>query len=140
MPTPQVGVGVIILNQEGKLLLGKRCNTHAPFWALPGGKVELGESFEQTAMREVQEETGLTIEHVQVIGLTNNLQTYQHEGIHFVSAILTCDPVAQTPCLREPHRCEQWRWFEINQLPKPLFEASEHAISNWQAGQFYTRS
>ena len=44
---PRVGVGVILLNPQGKILLGKRKGSHAPYWSIPGGHLEHGESFEE---------------------------------------------------------------------------------------------
>ena len=70
-----VGVGVIIINQQGEVLLGKRSSQHAPYWSIPGGHMEAGESFEQAAQREIFEETGLNINEMKVIGLCNNPAT-----------------------------------------------------------------
>lgn len=140
MSTPQVGVGVILTNPQGEILLGKRCNSHAPFWALPGGKMELGETFEQTAIREVAEETGIRLDNVRLIALTNNLATYRDEGIHFISAILLTSDIEQQPQRREPDRCEKWQWYRLDELPEPLFEASRQALRNWQEGKFYQRA
>ncbi|WP_110113509.1 NUDIX hydrolase [Bacillus sp. CGMCC 1.16541] len=52
---------VIILNEQNEVLLQKR---HEGSWGLPGGLMELGESFEEVAKREVLEETGLTVENI----------------------------------------------------------------------------
>ena len=52
---PRVGVGVILTNAQGQVLLGKRKGSHAPYWSIPGGHLELGESFESAAIREVAE-------------------------------------------------------------------------------------
>ncbi|MCF3098376.1 NUDIX domain-containing protein, partial [Aeromonas australiensis] len=41
---PRVGVGVILTNAQGQVLLGKRKGSHAPYWSIPGGHLELGES------------------------------------------------------------------------------------------------
>lgn len=138
MKTPSVGVGVIIFNQTGKILLGHRCGSHAPFWALPGGSMEIGESFEQAAIRETYEETGISLASCELIGLTNNLETYQSEGIHYVATILLSGPVNQTPKCCEPNRCSKWQWFSPSQLPSPLFEGSRQAIHNWLTQKFYT--
>ena len=57
---PKVGIGVLIV-KDGKILLGERIGAHGSgLFALPGGHLEFGETFEETARREVEEETGLT--------------------------------------------------------------------------------
>jgi len=58
---PQLAVGAIVI-RDNKVLLVKR--RHAPgegLWAIPGGRVKLGETLSQAAAREVREETGITI-------------------------------------------------------------------------------
>jgi ADP-ribose pyrophosphatase len=59
--TPQVAVGAVVV-RDSKVLLVKR--GHPPgegLWAIPGGSVELGETLQQAAEREIKEETRLTI-------------------------------------------------------------------------------
>ena len=53
MSQPKVGVGVIITRDDGHILVGKRIGKLAPYWSIPGGHLEVGESFEQAAIREV---------------------------------------------------------------------------------------
>lgn len=84
----QVGIGVIIKNSDENILVGKRINTHAPYWSIPGGTLELGETFEQAAIREIKEETNLSIYEPTVIAVTNNLETYKQSGKHYISVIL----------------------------------------------------
>lgn len=48
----------VIIHQDNRVLLQKRDDGH---WGIPGGLMEVGESFEETAVREVKEETGLTL-------------------------------------------------------------------------------
>lgn len=43
---PKVGIGVIIVKDDGHILVGKRKASHTPYWSIPGGHLELGESFE----------------------------------------------------------------------------------------------
>jgi ADP-ribose pyrophosphatase len=58
---PQVAVGAIVV-YDGKILLIKRTKApHKDLWAIPGGSVELGETLQEAAEREIREEAGLTI-------------------------------------------------------------------------------
>ncbi|WP_311224460.1 NUDIX domain-containing protein [Bacillus sp. AG4(2022)] len=61
-----VGCGVIIEN-EGKILLQHR--TDEDNWCIPGGVMELGETFEKTAKRETFEETGLEVQELELFGI-----------------------------------------------------------------------
>lgn len=66
---PLVGVGAIIV-QEGRVLLVRR--GQAPLlgeWSLPGGVLECGETLRQAAVREAREETGLTVEPGELLGV-----------------------------------------------------------------------
>ena len=58
---PVVGVGAVVI-RDGKILLVKRgIEPSKGLWAIPGGSLELGETLQQAAEREILEETGVTI-------------------------------------------------------------------------------
>ncbi len=64
---PLVGVGAIAV-KEGKILLVKRAfEPGAGKWSVPGGMVELGETMSEACAREMEEETGLTVEVLEQI-------------------------------------------------------------------------
>lgn len=65
-PVILVGSVVVIVDQYGRILLQQRRHPKG-VWGLPGGLMELGESTEQVAKREVLEETGLTVDQLQLI-------------------------------------------------------------------------
>ena len=132
----KIGIGVII-QKNGKILIGKRKNSHAPFYSIPGGHLEEGETFEEAAIREVGEETGINIKNPKVIAVTNNLETYKLENTHFVSVILFTDDFDGEPKLMEPQKCHGWKWFDPRKIPQPHFDASEQGIICFLENKFY---
>jgi 8-oxo-dGTP diphosphatase len=121
---PRVGIGVIIKNAQGKILVGKRKGNYVPFYSIPGGNLEVGETFEKAAIREIKEETNLTITSPRVIAITNNLETYKSEGVHYISVVLYTDTFSGKLKLLEPKKCEDWIWCNPKNLPQPHFDAS----------------
>ena len=116
--SPRVGVGVVVIRQ-GLVLLGLRKGSHGSnTWALPGGHLEFGESVEQCAEREVLEETGLEIQDLSQGTYSNDL----FEGRHYVTLFVVANSKVGEPCVLEPEKCSQWRWFRWSELPQPLFQ------------------
>ncbi len=74
-PMLTAGATVVVL-KEKKLLLTLRSDTHT--WGLPGGAIELGESLEETAARELMEETNLSAEAFRFLKL------YSGKELHFI--------------------------------------------------------
>ncbi|WP_252106798.1 MULTISPECIES: NUDIX hydrolase [unclassified Halomonas] len=119
MSSPQVGVGVLII-QNGCVLLGKRKGAHgAGTWSAPGGHLEFGESIDSCARREVMEETGLVLQGIQHGPFTNNV--FEADQKHYVTVFVLASPKGGEPKLMEPDKCEGWTWFEWDALPRPLF-------------------
>ena len=134
---PRIGIGVIILNPAGQVLIGKREGSHAPYWSIPGGYLEPGETFETAAIREVKEETGLDIVNPVVVGVSNNLETFGQEGLHVISVCLLAKEFSGTLTLMEPSKCSGWVWCDASNLPEPHFEASRKAIACYLEKKFY---
>jgi len=55
----RIGVGIIVLNHENKVFVGKRIDNSENFWQMPQGGVDQNENFLQAAKRELEEETGI---------------------------------------------------------------------------------
>ncbi len=63
-------VDVVVTSEEGHVLLIRRgTDPYEGYWALPGGFVEVGETLEEAAVREAEEETGLEVEIVRLVGV-----------------------------------------------------------------------
>ena len=78
----RVGVGVFVVKND-KFLVQKRIGAHgANTWAPPGGHMEFGETWEQTTVREVHEETGLNVSNVLFVGLTNDFFANEMGGVN----------------------------------------------------------
>jgi len=136
---PRVGLGVIIVNSEGKILIGKRTGTHAPYYSIPGGNLELGENFEDGAKREIKEECNLDLEDLNVIAVTNNLETFRAEGLHYISIILLTTRFSGELKNMEPQKCEEWFWVDPHNLPLPHFNASHMAVECYLENKFYKK-
>lgn len=116
----RVGVAVFVV-KDGKFIMLQRQGSHAAgTWSLPGGHLEFGESFEQTAEREVEEETGLTINNIRFGGVTNDY--FSNEDKHYVSIWLIADWVSGEATIVEPDKCQAMDWFTFDTLPSPLME------------------
>lgn len=129
---PKVGVGVMIM-KNGKVLLGKRKGSHgAGEYAWPGGHFEYMESFEQCAKREVKEETGMEIQNIRFLRLLN-LKDYDPK--HYVDIGLLADWKSGEPKVMEPEKTEGWNWYDMDNLPKPLFATLPTYIEAYKTGK-----
>ncbi|RYP89925.1 hypothetical protein DL770_003946 [Monosporascus sp. CRB-9-2] len=114
---PRVGIAAIVPNAEGKLLLGKRLSSHGSgTWHFPGGHLEFGETYFACAEREVAEETGLKVQAMRLVGVTNDV--FEDAGKHYITLFVLCrmqEPAAE-PELLEPNKCEGWYWVEWEEV------------------------
>lgn len=133
--SPKVGLGVIIV-RNGKVLLGKRKNSYdGSTWSFPGGHLGFGESFEQAAKREVLEETGLEIDELELVSISNDIAY----GRHYVTLGLMPLIIKGEVELKEPDKFECWEWFSFDKLPNPLFVATKNLIDNYLKERFYQK-
>ena len=111
-----LGVTVIVTDpSEKKILLGIRKNSYrAGMYGCPGGRLELAEPLEQTARRELLEETGLTAKRLKFVGTVREFQT-TYNFIHFT---FVADEYTGTVRTMEPDKCSGWNWFPLDALPE----------------------
>ena len=132
---PKVGIGALVL-REGKILLGERLSSHgAGSWQIPGGHLEFGDTFEETALRELEEETGLTDVTVERLIALINDRVY---GKHFVTIGMLLHWHSGEPYPAEPEKSRNWGWYAPEELPENIFLPSKHVIDCWLKDKIYT--
>ena len=136
---PKVGIGVIAINKDSKVLIGKRIGSHAQKYSIPGGHLDFGETFEDAAVRELKEETSLDGKNPKVIAVTNNLETYREEKVHSISIVVLIKDFSGELKLMEPDSCEEWLWCDPKNLPEPHFDASKRGIECYLKGVYYKK-
>lgn len=127
---PKIGVGVYVI-KDGKILFAQRHrnNAHAPgMWAPPGGHLEMNESWEECAEREVREETGVSISNIRFMTATNDI--YPGENRHYVTLHMRADWRAGEAQNMEPDKAEKVEWLDWHNLPEPLMTACSNFRKN----------
>jgi 8-oxo-dGTP diphosphatase len=114
--TPLVGVGAILI-EGGRVVLVKR--GHAPLlgkWSIPGGVLEVGETLRKAVVREVLEETGLTIEPGELLGVFERMVPDEQGRMryHYLLIDFLCRRVAGE--LAAGDDAEEARWFSREEL------------------------
>jgi 8-oxo-dGTP diphosphatase len=89
--SPMVGVGGVVIQRGRALLVLRASEPLKGRWSIPGGLVELGEELERAVARELKEETGLTVEPVQVVMVFDRIQRVRRRvRYHFVIVDYFC--------------------------------------------------
>lgn len=111
------GSAVIVMNDRNEILLQLRSDTND--WGVPGGGLELGDSFEEAAIRELQEETGLTAHNLELLKLVSGQDFYfrypHGDEVYNVTAIFRANRV--TGELRHDDESLELAYFDLDSLP-----------------------
>jgi 8-oxo-dGTP diphosphatase len=115
---PLIGVGAIIIEGD-RVVLVKRA--HPPLqaeWSIPGGVLEVGELVREACVREAREETGLTVEPVELLGVYDRILRNPDERVqyHYVLIDFLCRRVAGD--LAAATDAAEVRWFPREELPR----------------------
>ena len=124
-PIIMAGTGVILVNGKNEILLGRR--TDNGFWDYPGGSMELGESFEDCARREVLEETGLTCGKLEFLMNVSGQESFYRypngDQVYIAGIVYLCRDFTGQMKVQEEEVAEQ-RFFPIDRLPENLVPGS----------------
>lgn len=122
-----IGVSVLVFNNKGQVLLGKRIGViGGGMYQAAGGHAEPNESFEHTANREVYEETGLECHNLQFLCYQDNYYAVKGKWYRTFFYTALADYPENEPVNKEPDKCEGWAWYDFENLPEPLFEWNEY--------------
>lgn len=132
--TIKVGVGVIVLKDE-KILLGHRVSKYKDTggiyepdsWTLPGGKQEYNETILDCAKRETLEETNLNIDDLEIFGADDDIAVDRH----FITLYVLSKSHTGNLKVMEIDKIDEWKWFDINNLPNNLYSPSEKEIKTY---------
>lgn len=109
-------IAVVFIVKNGKLLIGLRNYTAKDWrdisvWTVPGGHCEDGETFEQAARREAQEETGINdLKFTDYLGVVPGAK--EGDTVYVFSADTQMEPK-----LMEPDNFTEWKWRLLDEIP-----------------------
>lgn len=122
-----VVAGAFVFDKDEKLLLQQR--TDNAQWGLPGGFMELGENLSDAARREVQEETGLHLEQLELFGIYSGPEydkTFQNgDQVALVQVLFTCKQYSGELVTSNDESLKN-EFFHLHSLPEDIF--TEHRL------------
>lgn len=116
-----VGVGAILVDEQGRLFLARRglqAKNERGLWEFPGGSVEFGERLADALRREIREEYGIEIAVGELLDVVDHILI--EEGQHWVSPTYLCTILSGEPRILEPEKCSAIGWFFPNGVPEDL--------------------
>lgn len=132
MSDEPVRVGcTIIVHRQGRVLIGERgadCETASELFAFPGGRMDFGETPKQAIVRELFEETGLVVEEKKISFFRYCNEYFPEQKKHYVSLVFIIELNEGEPIPKEPKKCEEWIWGDIEHLPENMFEPCRESI------------
>ncbi|GIN72872.1 DNA mismatch repair protein MutT [Bacillus sp. J14TS2] len=122
-----VVAGAFVFDRENAILMQKRADNGQ--WGFPGGFMELGESVQDTAKREVYEETGLLLEELELFGIYSGPQydkTFPNgDQVSLVQISFVCKRYSGE-LVESNEESIQNKFFPIEELPKNIF--TDHQV------------
>ncbi|MCH5211364.1 MAG: NUDIX hydrolase [Oscillospiraceae bacterium] len=121
--------GAAILDDDNRVLLQKRIDKNC--WSFPGGVMDMDESFEETAIREVKEETGLNVVVNELIGIYSKYSDEYQNGDRAqpVLILFKCSIVGgELRC--DGEETSELKYFDLNEQPELLNKRHEDMFND----------
>ncbi len=120
-PLLMVGATVLVLNDKNEVLMLRRSDTED--WGVPGGSMELGETVEETARRELLEETNLTAHELQLFGVFSGPEQYfkypNGDEVYNVSVVYLAGGVKGALKMNDGENSDP-EYFDLERLPENI--------------------
>lgn len=137
-PLPTLIGCELFVRKGDHILLGLRKNCYgAGTWALPGGHLEFSERLVDAICREADEELGVKIkpDDLELVSVVDDLQP--QNNLHYVHVSFELKDPQWEPRIMEPDRCEEWRYFSVDELPENFFPPHRGIIENYLKRRLY---
>jgi ADP-ribose pyrophosphatase YjhB (NUDIX family) len=125
--SPLIGVGAVIVENERALLIRRGQPPLLGEWSLPGGVLECGEALRDAVIREAREETGLTVEAGELLGVYERVIRADDGRVryHYVLIDFLCRPVSGE--IKAGSDAAEVGWFRRDELPplKLAYDAND---------------
>lgn len=115
--TPLVGVGGVVIRDECVLMVRRGREPCKGSWSIPGGMLDLGETIQEAAEREILEECGIETQAGDVVGVTDLIQCDNNDAVkyHYVLIDLLAEYVRGEP--KPSSDVLAARWVPFSELP-----------------------
>ena len=127
----------LVLIRQGQVLLLRRLNTgfEDGNYSLIAGHVDGNETARQAMVREAAEEAGIGVDldHLRLVHVTHRNEDQERLGLFFATDEWTGEP---RNC--EPHKCDDMRWFTLEQLPPNMVAYVRTVLGRVQRGELYS--
>lgn len=131
-PLIQTGASVLVEDSEGRVLLQLRHDNHC--WGYPGGSMEIDEELEDTARRELLEETGIVAEELELFGVFSGKALHyiypNGDEVSNVDIVYLCKKYSGTLKCQEGE-VDELRFFAASEIPDNITEPERVALSKW---------
>jgi 8-oxo-dGTP pyrophosphatase MutT (NUDIX family) len=133
--------GALVFDEAGRVLLQRRADDGT--WNIPGGAIEPGEALEQTAKREVREETGLDIGDLKLLCVLSGRQFFHvypsGDAVYHVAAIYVAERLGGIASTNNAEATET-RFFDLSETPSNVNLISKCALDRYRAARIVDAS
>lgn len=139
---PGVGIGILLLNDKKQVLMILRNEDPNKAlsdmrlegtWTLPAGKVKVGETIFEAAVRKTKQEVNLDISDLELISVADDINEYAH----FVTIGVLAQMYSGTIDLGNTEEHVDYDFFDLDKLPENVCEPSRKIIDNYLNNRIY---